>query len=282
MSEILHDLQDILQVQESNGCTFSYAYIDSKMARRLLSLSEGNRPISNKCVAKYAKHMENGTWESDHPTQFIMFDNDGVLINGHHTLRAVVKSGVTTKLFFMFNMVRSPHIDSGRMRSEADRFSIMYGDMDGRFHYKRAVAVCNVLSSFGIVNLVTDNERWNYIHENEVFFNTINQMTGHAGTGLSTAPVYAAIYVAAKNGANPATLAHFWSVLQAGFSELVEDRPVLKLREWLKDYRIARNSKAYRQDVLNTVSDTLCKWLNHQAINRIQTVPEFHAWAPAN
>lgn len=276
MSEVLERLQEQLHVQESNGCQFSYAMIDPIMARELLSTSEGNRPISNKCVAKYAKHMERGTWETDSPTQFIMFDENGVLINGHHTLRAVIKSDRTVKLYFMFNVKRSPHIDSGRMRSESDRFSIMYGDIEGRYNYRRAVAVCNVLSAFGVVDLTTDTERWEYINRNVRSFNLINSMPcSKIGSGLGTAPVYAAMFIAGFNGANSASLIHFWEVLQDGMARSQEDRPIVSLRDWLMTRAAhSRNSKAYRQSTLYTVSDVLCKWLRHETMARTIAVPE--------
>lgn len=273
MNEVIENLKAVLQTQNTNGCSFRYAMVDAHLARELLSLSAGNRTISADCVKKYAQHMKRGTWETDNPTQFIMFDEDGVLINGHHTLRAVIRSGCTVKLYFMFDMKRSPHIDSGRMRSEADRFAIMYG-IKGRYSYKRAVSICNILNRFGVVDLITDTERWEYINRNIAHFNHINLMRGKAGTGLSTAPIFAAMFIAKKNGANPASLQHFWEVLQDGAIRNQNDRSIINLRDWLmRSGARSRNNTLYRRNTLYVVSDVLCKWLKECPVSKIQ-IPE--------
>lgn len=281
MNEVLKGLQSVLQTQHTNGCTFSFALVDAHMARELLSLSNGNRTISKDCVKKYAQHMKRGTWETENPTQFIMFDTNGVLINGHHTLRAVIRSGCTVKLYFMFDVKRTPHIDSGRMRSEADRFAIMYG-IKGRYSYARAVSICNILNRFGIVDLVTDTERWEYINKNIAHFNSINLMRGRAGTGLSTAPIFAALFIAKKNGANPASLQHFWEVLQDGAIRSQNDKSIINLRDWLmRSSAHSRNNTLYRRNTLFVVSDVLTKWLRESPVSKIQIPEELNTYEPA-
>lgn len=266
MSTILDNLQERLQVQESNGGMFSWAEVDPVLAKDLLSLSKGNRPISTSSVNKYARHMEQGSWNTDTPTQFIMFDTEGVLINGHHTLRAVMKSGCTIKLYFMFNVAKHPYIDSGRQRSEADRFALTY-DMRSSHSYRRAVAVCNVLTMFGLTRLVTEQERFDFINKNIQEFNLLSEMRGLAGTGLSTTPVYAAIFAAAKSGANQADLMHFWQVLQDGCIREDNDKTIIALRDWLKE-RPNRHSNAYRKTVLYTVTKYIAHWMNHSKVIR--------------
>ena len=83
MNDTLQKLNNMICMEEDHGCMLSYAYIDPEMAEELLALSKGNRPLSKRAVAKYRRHMENGTWDQETPTQFIMFDKEGVLINVH-------------------------------------------------------------------------------------------------------------------------------------------------------------------------------------------------------
>ena len=277
----LEKLNQKIRIEENHGCMFSYAYIDPDMARELLSLSKGNRPISSKAVAKYRRHMENGTWDEDTPIQFIMFDKQGVLINGHHTLTALKQSGKTIKLYFMFNMERSPYIDGGRTRSEADRFCMAdRGNRSGVMSYKRSVAMCNVLSQFTPVKLITEDERYNYIQSHADDFRWATANLSLSKAGLSTAPIRTAMLLTKIAGAAAVKLEHFWEVLQTGFSECPEDRTIIRLRDWLKEQVTDSRSAKYRRETLNTTSDILCKWLNGQIVRTISSKEELVIWHP--
>lgn len=276
-AKVLERLQKKIRVEESHGCRLSYAAIDPLMATELLELSKGNRPLSKKTVAKYRRHMENGTWDQDTPTQFIMFDEDGVLINGHHTLTALRQSGKTVRLFFMFNVKKSPYIDGGRTRSEADRFCMAdkRGEVSG---YRRAVAMCNVITQCTPVKLVTEDERYNYIHLYPEAFRWAGENLSMSKARLSTAPVRTALLLARIAGASAVKMEHFWEVLMTGFSKDPNDRTIIKLRDWLKDLGDSR-SLQYRRSVLNTVSFVLKKWLDGEKV-KIEDKDQLCIWEP--
>lgn len=277
---ILEELQELLVVEQSHGCTLSRAQIGPDMARKLLTLSGGNRPLSKGTVYKYAKHMANHTWDESTPTQFIMFDKSGVLINGHHTLNAVIKSGETVWLYFMFNMDRSPYIDGGRTRSEADRFSMATGgDRSAVRSYGRAVAVCNILNRFTVCDLPTENDRYEFITSNLQSFEFLDSLHYKPGNRrLATAPIYSAVFLAGKNGADRAKLSHFWDVLQSGFMENPEDRSIIRLREWIKAQPNSSSTNAFRKETLFTTSDVLRKWLAGQPVRNIIVPEQLSVW----
>ena len=278
MNDTLQKLNNMICMEEDHGCMLSYAYIDPEMAEELLALSKGNRPLSKRAVAKYRRHMENGTWDQETPTQFIMFDKEGVLINGHHTLTALKQSGKTIKLWFMFNVNRSPYIDGGRTRSEADRFCMAEGTSAS---YRRSVAMCNVLSQCTPMNLVTEDERYQFIQTHTDEFQWASHDLGLSKAHLSTAPIRTALLLARVAGAPSVKLEHFWEVLQSGFSEQADDRVIIRLRDWIREQGTDSRSLEYRRTVLCTTSFILEKWLNGEKVRSVTKQNELVVWRPA-
>ena len=278
---ILGKLQSKIRIEESHGCRLSYAAIDPLMATELLSLSQGNRPLSKATVNKYRRHMERGTWDEETPTQFIMFDEDGVLINGHHTLTALRQSGKTIRLFFMFNVKRSEYIDAGRRRTEADRISMaMASDRSETASYQRAVAMCNVISECTEVKMVTEAERFAFIKLFKHDFGWATDTLSMSKAKLSTAPIRAAFLLAKMAGASAAKLEHFYEVLVSGYSKCPEDRIIIRLRDWLKEQGDSR-SRQYRRTVLNTVSYVIGKWLDGDTRAKVEGKEDLKIWKPA-
>lgn len=107
-------------------------------------------------------------------------------------------------------------------------------------------------------------------------------MRGRTGTGLSTAPIFAALFIAKKNGANAASLQHFWEVLQDGAIRSQNDKSIINLRDWLmRSGAHSRNSNLYRRNVLFVVSDVLTKWLQENPVSKIQIPEELNTYEPA-
>lgn len=66
-------------------------------AQEYLNKSGGNRNISTPVVTSYATSMKAGKWLLN--GESITFDTNGVLLNGHHRLHAVIKAGVPIRSF---------------------------------------------------------------------------------------------------------------------------------------------------------------------------------------
>lgn len=98
--------------------------IDPATAKRMLALSGGNRVLRPKTIDAYAAEMKAGNWMLTH--QGIAFDISGRLIDGHHRLSAVCKSGVTVTMNVTYNMAEDAAlcIDTGRARNMADQLRI--------------------------------------------------------------------------------------------------------------------------------------------------------------
>lgn len=274
------ELLSNLLLEERNGGQLAYAYVSPEMATGLLALSGGNRPISNRTVNKYKSHMVNGTWDENAPTGFIMFDKAGVLIDGHHRLEAVKRCGKSVKLFFLFNMERSPYIDRGRARSEADALCMADGGNRGRVgSYKRSVAICMVLNEFTARSLENEAKRADMIFKHIADFSWVNGFLKKRKEKLGTAPISAALYLAKEAGASDVKLEYFWNVLQTGYAESNLDRQIIRLRDWIKDSSVDNRRKEHRRQVFLTTSYVLTKWLEEKETKGVPEPDSLVVWS---
>lgn len=94
------------------------------MAEAMLEYNDGNRPLSDATVAKYAKAMSEGRWI--YTAQTIAFSEDGRLNNGQHRLQAIVRSGAAIDVDVRFGEAREAFAftDVGKVRTAGDIFAI--------------------------------------------------------------------------------------------------------------------------------------------------------------
>lgn len=71
--------------------------VTPELAQEYLRMSGGNRNISKGVVDSYAKTMIDGKWLLN--GEAIVFDNNGVLLNGHHRLHAIIKANTPIRTF---------------------------------------------------------------------------------------------------------------------------------------------------------------------------------------
>lgn len=105
--------------------TVSLAYVRPEMAVELLVCNTMNRELKPAVVERYANDMQNGLW---HTTGIpIAIDWNGVLLNGQHTLNAIVRSGIPQWVFIARDIDPEAIIafDDGKRRSFADNLHIM-------------------------------------------------------------------------------------------------------------------------------------------------------------
>jgi hypothetical protein len=97
---------------------FEVVSVTPDMAKEWLAENDsGNRSVSLADVFRLSADMSSGQYELTH--QGIAFNKSGVLIDGQHRLRAVVKSGCTVRMVICRDVDASVHaaIDLGRKRS---------------------------------------------------------------------------------------------------------------------------------------------------------------------
>lgn len=92
--------------------------ISPEQAARWLERNDNNRNVNVAKVKKMAKDMREGHWDTTHQG-----------VDGQHQLLAIVESGVTVRMNVTFNAAKSQHIDSGNIRSMANRVQMSDYDM---------------------------------------------------------------------------------------------------------------------------------------------------------
>ena len=109
-----------------NKINTSVVVIDHESAQKILERSSNpnNRKISTSTVTNYAKSMINGEWKLN--GEAIVFDRNGILMNGHHRLHAVVQAKASIEFLIVDGVSdESFHTyDGGKKRSAADELSM--------------------------------------------------------------------------------------------------------------------------------------------------------------
>lgn len=103
------------------------SYSPSRAKHYLDTCNRNNRPINRERVRLYAAEMTAGRWRLN--PQGIAFDRSGQLLNGQHTLAAVVASGVTLDLYTHHQVLPDAQgvMDQGLPRTAAQIFAMETG-----------------------------------------------------------------------------------------------------------------------------------------------------------
>lgn len=121
------------------------------IASEMLTTSSGNRKLNMPNVLNLKAEMTNG--EYDWRTgETIKFNNNGVLKDGHHRLKAVIESGTTQTMLVFIGAVKSEKMDTGKSRSMAD--SLVMSD-NGEYNSiaKLAVNILRLKSGYPLSNV---------------------------------------------------------------------------------------------------------------------------------
>ncbi len=78
--------------------------VTPELAEELLKNNSINRQLREGVADRYSTEMINQAWKVN--GEGIQFDPQGVLLNGQHRLRAIVKSGIAVPLLFIYNVPR--------------------------------------------------------------------------------------------------------------------------------------------------------------------------------
>lgn len=116
----------MLQIHDLNAAVVGSATVyrvkvTPELAARLLA--ERNTDNYRKLVSSHAEllagDMVRGKWSCSAPSQAVLFDPDGILMDGQHRLKAVVVSGKTVEMWFCLNVPEEAreYLDQGRNRT---------------------------------------------------------------------------------------------------------------------------------------------------------------------
>jgi hypothetical protein len=128
-------------------------YIDPERAAVLLEFSTGNRSTRKPKLDQYVRQMSAGKWLQSDNDNTISFDTNGRLVNGHHRLEAIIKSGVTLRTVLRFGRAPEAAIlatDSGACRNVSDQLTFQATPISQNI--RAAIRIAELLAS-GNINM---------------------------------------------------------------------------------------------------------------------------------
>lgn len=218
----------------SQDLTVTTEVVTPEMAARYLERNTRNRRIRTRVVDNYARDMRAGRWFA--AVEVISFDPEGNLLNGQHTLSAVVTSGVPVSVIVVRNQdPRAQDVmDTGSARKMSDqlylrgdtntttlgaavRFAYMYSQFGGEFRIARHVTP-------------THEELFAYLDRNPGIRLAVGATAAVREVGIPQATAAALYYFMAQR--NPDLAERFWSRVITG-SDIGDGSPIFALRRLL-------------------------------------------------
>jgi hypothetical protein len=117
--------------------------ITPEVAKRMLELNDGNRPLNERLLAEISADIEAGRWALNGET--IIISKEGLLNDGQHRLEAVIRTQTTIQSAVMFGVEREARmtVDMGRQRTAGNFLA-----MTGATHSNHAAAIAKLLILF--------------------------------------------------------------------------------------------------------------------------------------
>lgn len=234
-------------MQKPPQITGAVERITTIQAARILQARPHNRHISKETVAKYAREMIAGTFQSLNG-ETIIFNREGGLENGQHRLTARVTSGLLHMDFMVVRGVEpgayETH-DQGRPRSAADAATLR-----GYQHSRVLMAAVRWLWIYnkewpgGLTHKVplSNGELLAYLEANqELSIAEDDVRRNYPNAGVMLVASIAVFVRVVTDALSPEMSKAFFATLQTGEAPPTL-RPVLRLRDKL----LARQSKTHR------------------------------------
>jgi len=240
--------------------------ITPDIAYNLLLTSKGNRTVRPDKVGKLVGAMKEGKFKPNNDA--ICIDWNGVLINGHHRLNAVVLSFCTVEMYVIRGM--DPEIvttmDQNARRSLADQLR-----MSGLDNSTQRAAIVSMVARIIVgtaVELNDEAEYYEWLAPVEKGVNAFFELgCAQSAAHMRTAKVAGPLVMAYK--ADPAKMTEFFVGLRDG-ANLSPRSPVLTLREFLLDeYRNKKTQRSTPDTIIGKVFASCKKYLEGGTLAKV-------------
>jgi hypothetical protein len=218
--------------------------VTPELAERLLRYHNSrNRKFQEATADRYASDMRRGAWRKG--SAAIGIDTDGQLTNGQHRLAAVVKSGCTVEMPFIFNCEPESRLkeDTLRPRNEADRLQLSgFPDAD-----RNIVPVAKAFLSQPMLSRVriSDETLAKCLSTYRELFADVDALCSGGDGVLDHAVIKAAIARASLiHGLS--RLEQFATVGKTGVALCVEDQAAATYARWAKGNPIRQGGSTHR------------------------------------
>lgn len=192
-------------------------------------------------VSKIAKDIVDGKWNSGNNS--IAFDSNGVLVDGHHRLHAIIKAKQEVECIVVFGINEDglKHIDENRTRTVSQRTGID----------KAAVAVANchywMENGSSVCNTLTAEETIIFVEEHPLVYDAISL----SSAGIRRAPgkkagIQHALLCALETGVMSEVVEKFMRCVNTGFIDGPHESAAVVLRNTLFNTAVrARGDSLY-------------------------------------
>lgn len=225
-----------------------YMEITPGLADLWLKKSIGNprwksgKIVDNNRVSKIAKDIKNDNWFPNNNS--IAFDSDGVLVDGHHRLSAIIKAdkSVFSLVVFGLNKESQKHIDENRPRTVAQRLGV-----DNR---AVAVANCHQWMKYGIATpVLTAEEASKFIYEHPLVYDAITLSSSGSSHPLAKkAGVVHGILCALECEVPSDFIQNFVKCVNSGFIVGIHESSTVVLRNMLLRATVRNRSDSINID----------------------------------
>lgn len=241
--------------------------VSPEMAAEWLTKSKINRNLREPVVTAYAEAMRRGDW---HVTdQGLGFSDGGELVNGHHRLTAVVRSGVAVKFLVVrgINPEAKGAIDCGIGRSLGDRLR-MFTSTDNIARRTSILRVCIKLAAGQRVRVITIDDYQNWLRHFSAGVEWAVTLTGGSvGDALFPGPVSGAMAFAYKS--SPDMVAAFGERYREG-SGLERNSPELTLRNFMASTRSVHSGAGERMAVSRKTLNAILAAIDGRSMTKLQ------------
>jgi hypothetical protein len=240
--------------------------ITPELAKAMLELNKGNRPIGENRVKRHMERLKSGTFILTH--QGIAFADDGTLNDGQHRLTAIAQSGVGAEMQVTFGASRDEFlvVDKGDRRTSGDDLNIMrmsYGNIRASVSHRLYSIEHGIVGSID-PEIVTQHAQQNANEQMELALTTAYRLKKIT---QPTASALAHYWIATRTKQSKARQDDFWGGLITG--ENISG-VLLKLREWLKDEKPEQHNYAHQNVVIAAVIILGWNSFNRRGIKALQ------------
>ena len=192
--------------------------VTPELAREWLEKNGKNRHVSMQRVSMYAEDMQLGRWQMN--GEPICFNKSGMLTNGQHRLRSVIKSGCSVRFLIVRDLDDGVSIyDRGRSRNVTD--GLIIGGMPGDLANNTNVAIAKLdLYITEGKKVVSDGEAADYLNKHEkspLAIHSLPASKAKSPVNTKHACIGTALLRAYEAGVDQNTLVRFVNCLRTGF-----------------------------------------------------------------
>ena len=231
--------QKIRKMLKMQNGDLSFTVITPEIARTILAgFNDNNRKLSIRVAENYANDIRRGRWRKSNDN--ITFDDDWMLSNGQHRLKAITLANRPLAMVAQFHVNQNCEIDRGKQRTISENIRLSNGvtnvDLasDGQIHRM----VNTALRTLGTDKSYRTDDVIDVINKYEKELLEVREaglLRGASGVGQAAIP--AAMFVAYINGVELGMLTHIRTVLNDGMTGDDKDKPIIGLRDKLMAIR---------------------------------------------